>query len=189
MGWCHEFGVDIDARCDHPMAPDGESCRCDVCGAVCEGRFKGCAPVWARGAVDSEIVRPPRHGRRWQRATIGARVNHTAMRTGSNGSGSNGAAVAAWRHRPASAQPDAPPDERQLVAAIEGMQSELHELESALIRTIDSGDPAELARLDELRALVATTRNRLSWRATDQEPAAPPDPSPEVAASPDRPHD
>jgi len=49
MGLCHDFGSQIAEGCNHPMRAVLESCRCDVCGVVCEGRFEGCAEVWARG--------------------------------------------------------------------------------------------------------------------------------------------
>ncbi len=56
MGWCSEFGVEI-ASCDHPMVAGADACHCDVCGARCEGRFDGCADVWARGPVQVDFVR------------------------------------------------------------------------------------------------------------------------------------
>src|SRR5919106_5602520 len=70
MGWCHEFGVDIDERCDHQMVPNAHACRCEACGAICEGRFEGCARVWAPGPLEIKIVRPPRDSRRGQRGGV-----------------------------------------------------------------------------------------------------------------------
>ena len=49
MGLCHDFGSQIAEGCSHPMRAGLESCTCDVCGVVCEGRFEGCAEVWTRG--------------------------------------------------------------------------------------------------------------------------------------------
>ncbi|MEA2900320.1 MAG: hypothetical protein QOH36_207 [Actinomycetota bacterium] len=49
MGLCHDFGSQIAEGCGHPMRAGLASCTCDVCGVVCEGRFEGCAEVWARG--------------------------------------------------------------------------------------------------------------------------------------------
>ncbi len=61
MGWCSEFGVEI-ASCDHPMVAGADACHCDVCGTRCEGRFDGCADVWARGPVQVNFVRQAASG-------------------------------------------------------------------------------------------------------------------------------
>ena len=62
MGWCHEFGPQIGAGCDHPMTAAGTECHCVTCGVRCEGRFKGCRAVWARGPTEVRVVaaRPAR---------------------------------------------------------------------------------------------------------------------------------
>jgi hypothetical protein len=39
----------ISAGCDHQMIPGAQSCSCAECGAVCTGKFGGCATVWLRG--------------------------------------------------------------------------------------------------------------------------------------------
>ena len=57
MGWCHEFGPDINADCGHPMVADAKSCKCTTCGVVCTGRFSGCAAVWAAGPRKVNAVR------------------------------------------------------------------------------------------------------------------------------------
>lgn len=57
MGWCHEFGPQIRPGCDHPMVADAQACRCPECAVVCEGRFAGCAQVWARGPVTVTLQR------------------------------------------------------------------------------------------------------------------------------------
>lgn len=49
MGWCHEFGPQINDGCDRPMVAGEAACSCPACGVVCTGRFTGCAAVWARG--------------------------------------------------------------------------------------------------------------------------------------------
>ncbi len=49
MGWCAEFGVRIHDACGQPMAAGRTSCRCDVCGTECAGRYAGCKEVWAAG--------------------------------------------------------------------------------------------------------------------------------------------
>ena len=46
MGWCQEFGLPIDAGCDHAMAAGHDQCSCPTCGVVCRGRFSGCSLVW-----------------------------------------------------------------------------------------------------------------------------------------------
>ena len=50
MGRCYEFGVSIDATSEHAMvvAPDGGYCVCPSTGAVCHGRFAGCADIVAQ---------------------------------------------------------------------------------------------------------------------------------------------
>lgn len=49
MGRCYEFGPKIVEKCAHPMTAGSSSCSCEVCGAVCTGRFRGCADVWDKG--------------------------------------------------------------------------------------------------------------------------------------------
>ena len=49
MGRCYEFGPKIVEKCDHPMTAGSSSCSCEGCGAVCTGRFRGCADVWDKG--------------------------------------------------------------------------------------------------------------------------------------------
>jgi hypothetical protein len=59
MGWCHEFGPEIRSGCNHPMVAGSGECHCDACGAYCEGRFKGCQAVWARGGTPPVVISPP----------------------------------------------------------------------------------------------------------------------------------
>src|SRR2546423_2288473 len=61
MGWCHEFGVQIQPDCGHPMQADRDSCVCIECGTVCTGHFGGCPDVWARGPAPVTLIpsRPP----------------------------------------------------------------------------------------------------------------------------------
>ena len=56
MGWCHEFGVQIQPDCGHPMQADQDSCVCVVCGKVCTGHFGGCPDVWARGPIPVSLI-------------------------------------------------------------------------------------------------------------------------------------
>ena len=58
MGWCQEFGVQIEDECDHLMVASYDSCSCAECGVVCRGKFPGCATVWAAGPVAVGILRP-----------------------------------------------------------------------------------------------------------------------------------
>lgn len=62
MGWCHEFGSSINDGCAHPMVAGAASCSCGRCGTVCQGRFNGCAEVWARGPRYVAFVRPAAGG-------------------------------------------------------------------------------------------------------------------------------
>ena len=61
MGWCHEFGVEIEERCSHPMTAGATACSCSECGTVCRGRFeRGCEAVWRRGPRNDAPERPSR---------------------------------------------------------------------------------------------------------------------------------
>lgn len=47
MGWCRDFGVQVDPACTHAMAAGSTSCSCPECGSVCAGPFgPGCEEVW-----------------------------------------------------------------------------------------------------------------------------------------------
>ena len=50
MGHCYEFALDIVPGCGHAMtvSDSGGICECTTCGAVCGGRFEGCAAVLER---------------------------------------------------------------------------------------------------------------------------------------------
>jgi hypothetical protein len=63
MGWCHEFGPQIGAGCDHAMQAGHAQCECTACGVVCHGRFGGCASVWRRGPVKVVVTGPPQQAR------------------------------------------------------------------------------------------------------------------------------
>lgn len=58
MGWCHEFGSQIEEGCDHPMRAGESACSCEACGVSCPGRFAGCATVWARGPREVHFSAP-----------------------------------------------------------------------------------------------------------------------------------
>ena len=61
MGRCYEFGVVVGQGCDHPMvvASDGSACACSECGALCKGRFDGCAAVLARPGYSPVVTTVP----------------------------------------------------------------------------------------------------------------------------------
>lgn len=74
MGRCYEFGAVVHEGCGHAMVVTdaGGACGCAVCGALCEGRFKGCAqvvaqpgyvpvsaPAWARPGAEVDPAVPP----------------------------------------------------------------------------------------------------------------------------------
>ncbi len=59
MGWCHEFGLEIEPLCSHPMVAGRASCSCPECGTVCPGRFEGgCESVFQRGPRTDAPGRP-----------------------------------------------------------------------------------------------------------------------------------
>ncbi len=59
MGWCHEFGMEIEAGCGHPMVAGPTACSCAECGTFCKGRFEdGCEAVWLRGPRPNAPGRP-----------------------------------------------------------------------------------------------------------------------------------
>lgn len=61
MGWCHEFGVEIEASCGHPMTAGASACSCSECETVCQGRFEGgCEEVWRRGPRQNAPARTAR---------------------------------------------------------------------------------------------------------------------------------
>lgn len=70
MGWCHEFGAEIAEGCSHAMVAGSNGCACADCGAVCVGRFAGCARVWARSAptVASQPPARPQASGAWAAA-------------------------------------------------------------------------------------------------------------------------
>lgn len=49
MGWCADFGCRISDGCDYAMVAGATACTCQACGVRCEGKFRGCAAVWAAG--------------------------------------------------------------------------------------------------------------------------------------------
>lgn len=59
MGWCHEFGTEIEAGCGHPMVAGASACSCAECGTLCQGRFEGgCEAVWSRAPRANPPGRP-----------------------------------------------------------------------------------------------------------------------------------
>lgn len=57
MGWCQEFGVEVQAGCDHSMTAAEDHCSCPTCGVVCMGQFDGCSDVWRQGAATVDMGR------------------------------------------------------------------------------------------------------------------------------------
>ena len=59
MGWCHEFGMEIEVGCGHPMVAGSTACSCAQCGTQCNGRFEGgCEAVWSRAPRPNAPGRP-----------------------------------------------------------------------------------------------------------------------------------
>ena len=59
MGWCHEFGMEIEVGCGHPMVAGSSACSCVQCGTTCTGRFEGgCEAVWSRAPRPDAPGRP-----------------------------------------------------------------------------------------------------------------------------------
>lgn len=59
MGWCHEFGMEIEVGCGHPMVAGSTACSCAQCGTRCNGRFEGgCEAVWSRAPRPNAPGRP-----------------------------------------------------------------------------------------------------------------------------------
>lgn len=97
MGWCHEFGVEIEAGCNHPMGAGVSSCSCPECGTVCPGRFQGgCESVWARGLRPNAPARPvtfapkpalalTRNNATQPSAAVEVHVNGSGVETARNG--------------------------------------------------------------------------------------------------------
>lgn len=60
MGWCRDFGVQVDPACAHPMVAGSTSCSCAECGSVCAGPFgPGCEEVWHGRPRSNGAVRLP----------------------------------------------------------------------------------------------------------------------------------
>ncbi|HWH34427.1 MAG TPA: hypothetical protein VNT56_03835 [Acidimicrobiales bacterium] len=116
MGWCHEFGVEIEPSCAHPMTARSSDCACPECGTVCQGRFEGgCAAVWRRGPRLDAPARPSRA------------VAHKELRTRAGGHQPggdqvNGSAPPATRNGS-----PAGPDESERVREVQGALANLAE--------------------------------------------------------------
>jgi hypothetical protein len=59
MGLCRDFGSQIAEGCNHLMRADADSCHCDQCGVVCNGRFEACPSVWAQGPQPVVVLPSP----------------------------------------------------------------------------------------------------------------------------------
>ena len=71
VGICLEFGPRITEGCDEVMRAADQRCVCPGCGAVCRGRFQGCAEVWKRGPQAVNLVSKAATGRSTARARSG----------------------------------------------------------------------------------------------------------------------
>ncbi|MBV8162187.1 MAG: hypothetical protein JO265_14805 [Acidimicrobiia bacterium] len=146
MGWCHEFGPQIREGCGHPMRAGESACSCPQCGVVCQGRFAGCAEVWARGPREVHVVSPPAALAR--RTPTPARVTRTPAAQPS-GAEQARTEVLAW-----------------LQAAFDGLRDELSVLAGGLARQqavlsdlSENRDSEVASALSEVRSWAAELRN------------------------------
>src|SRR5438270_2284020 len=146
MGWCHEFGPQIREGCGHPMRAGESACSCPQCGVVCQGRFAGCAEVWARGPREVHVVSPPAALAR--RTPTPVRVTRTPAQQPS-GADQARTEVLAW-----------------LQAAFDGLRDELSVLagglarQQAVLSDLSENRDSEVATaLEEVRGWAAELRN------------------------------
>src|SRR4051794_39457703 len=146
MGWCHEFGPQIREGCGHPMRAGESACSCPQCGVVCQGRFAGCAEVWARGPREVHVVSPPAALAR--RTPTPVRVTRTPAQQPS-GADQARTEVLAW-----------------LQAAFDGLRDELSVLagglarQQAVLSDLSENRDSEVAdALVEVRGWAAELRN------------------------------
>src|SRR4051794_27793144 len=146
MGWCHEFGPQIREGCGHPMRAGESACSCPQCGVVCQGRFAGCAEVWARGPREVHVVSPPAALAR--RTPTPVRVTRTPAQQPS-GADQARTEVLAW-----------------LQAAFDGLRDELSVLagglarQQAVLSDLSENRDSEVATaLAEVRGWAAELRN------------------------------
>jgi hypothetical protein len=97
MGWCHEFGAEIDVGCGHPMVAGSDACSCAECGTLCKGRFEGgCEAVWSRGPRLGAPGRPANYAAKamFEPTIDGAeRPNGASIRSASTNASGNDAPV------------------------------------------------------------------------------------------------
>lgn len=137
MGWCHEFGVEIDERCSHPMTAGAGACTCSECGTVCRGRFEGgCEAVWRRG---------PRHG---APARPSSESLASVSRSGANGSFNGGVR---WAQAPDRKIDGASSDDEAEQAA--GLRAALANLAGEVAKQAEHLDTIE-RHLDALAKVV-----------------------------------
>ncbi len=86
MGWCQEFGAEIQAGCDHAMVAAADHCFCPECGTDCRGKFDACAEVWAAGASNVELSRPTQSGTSVAALDSGLSTRSTPLTSHANGS-------------------------------------------------------------------------------------------------------
>jgi hypothetical protein len=156
MGWCHEFGPDINADCGHPMVADAKSCKCTTCGVVCTGRFSGCAAVWAAGPRKVNAVRGSLAQRRLTPVPVDAAVQAPDA---------------------PEAQP-APANDAQVDALRAELASVMRRLDDVQVEAVRTDLASVVRQLDALTSAVAAQRQEL------QRLAQPPAPSPSRPARP-----
>jgi hypothetical protein len=183
MGWCHEFGVEIDPRCSHPMAAGGSACSCPECGTVCRGRFEGgCEAVWERGLRLDAPARPTIHA---PKPALALAAAATAVATNGTlpetGAGSelrvNGSQPAPVDHEAAPSHPG-PPGPREdaglvqrmalveiALTALVGRVDRLVHMETALTALAEQAERLAAVRR-ELNAMAEQLRAQHQSRAS-----------------------
>lgn len=183
MGWCHEFGAQIEPACGHPMRAASSFCSCASCGVTCAGRFAGCAVVWEQGPGPTPAARPePRALRRAEPA--GDKLpperpfsEHASSAPGGPATNGFSASEAAVAVRPASPTREllARPSYAGAASWLQDARAKLggsyrlrwRELEA----TRDGSDTVE--RLASLGALMRSLDGKLAALATGDDPAEP----------------
>lgn len=115
MGWCHEFGTEIDAGCGHPMVAGSSACFCAQCGTLCKGRFEGgCEAVWSRAPRANPPGRPANYVAKamFESAVAGVAAANGDSANGASRGGSPGGVPdeGADLARPPARAPGADPD-------------------------------------------------------------------------------
>lgn len=161
MGWCHEFGTEIEVGCGHPMVSGSTACSCAECGTSCKGRFQGgCEAVWSRAPRANAPGRPANYA---AKAMFEPTVDGAALANGAAGprgaAAHNGAVDVHDREVILARTPGADVNER--LARLEGVITELadHLTRQSERQTAMERHLADLGRV--LGHLGVETENRL----------------------------